>query len=94
MAFLSSLILPRSLLECNTLLIVVLADCPFDFNTSAKVKINIIARECSPGPRNPSKNKGFELRSPKPKWFLAELTRIGAAVWRAQSLNTRPYGNP
>ena len=39
------------------ILIVVLADSHFDFDTSVKVKINIIARECSPGPRNPSKKQ-------------------------------------
>ena len=68
LAVLLLVILPCNLFDCGTswhsfqysqsfrvkhsLLIVVLADSPFDIDTSAKVKINIIARECSPGPRN------------------------------------------
>ena len=55
--------IPGNSFDCCTpwqyilIAIVVLANCPFDFDTRAKVKINIITRECSPGPRNPSKKK-------------------------------------
>ena len=55
-----------------SLLIVVLADRPFDFDTSAKVKI--IARECSLA-RGAQEKKRFGLRSPRLKLFGAEMSR-------------------
>ena len=53
-------------------MIVVLADSPFDFDTSAKVKINIISRECSPGPSKTQMIWAEESR--------AEMEQTGAVV--------------
>ena len=60
----------------QSLLIVVLADSPFDFDTSAKVKI--IAKECSTVRRAQVKSNVWAEEFRGPKWFWAEMTRNSA----------------
>ena len=68
-----------------------LADSSFDFDTSAKVKNYIIARESSPGPRNPSKKQMIWAEESRAEMVLG---RIDQAVRCCQSFHTRQYGGP
>ena len=57
-------------------------DGPFDIDTSAKVKINIIARECSPGPMNPSEKQMILPEESRAEMVFGRIDqdRCGSAV--------------
>ena len=80
--------LPGSTLDCDTPVLsdstldmsvilsgspFVFADSPFDFDTSDKLKIDIIARVCSPGPRNSSKKQMIWSKESRAEMVLVQI---------------------
>ena len=68
----------------------VLADSPFDFDTSAKTKINNVARDCSPGSRNPNKKQMIWAEESRAEMVFGRIDqdRCGSVAWSKLSYPT------